>query len=66
MLEDKYNEMIDPEDKKGHRSLWILLAVVAALVLCSYCVLTLSAIIASVIAYSSDLYYDIAPWLSLA
>lgn len=65
-MDDKYNEMIDPTEKKGNRPLWILLAVVAALVLCSCCVLIFSGIIASAIAYTSDQYYYIAPWLSLA
>jgi len=58
-MAERYNGRVGPSEKKGNRTVWILLFVAAALVLCSCCVIILAGVIASVISFTSDTYYFI-------
>jgi flagellar basal body-associated protein FliL len=53
MTEETY-EMVEASEKKGSRTLWIILAVVAVILICCCCVVILAAIIIGLAGYSTS------------
>jgi len=64
MTEEVY-EMADAPEKKGGRTLWIILGIAAVIIICCCCVVILAAIIFGVANFTTDPYYYFSPLLSL-
>ena len=65
MAEETY-KMTDAPEKKGSRTLWIILAIAAALLIACCCVVILAAIIIGIVGYTTtDPNFLFSPLLSL-
>jgi flagellar basal body-associated protein FliL len=65
MTEETY-EMVDAPEKKGSRTLWIILAIVAVILIACCCVVILSAVILGIMSYATaDPYFLLTPLISL-
>jgi flagellar basal body-associated protein FliL len=65
MSEETY-EIADASEKKGSRTLWIILGIAAVIIICCCCVVILAAIIIGITSFTTDSYYYFNPLLSLA
>ena len=64
MAEETY-EMTDAVEKKGSKTLWIILGIAAVVIICCCCVVILAALIIGIASFTSDPYYFFNPLLSL-
>jgi len=64
MSEETY-EMVDASEKKGSRTLWIILGIAAVIIICCCCLVFLVAIIVGITTFATDPYYYFSPLLSL-
>ena len=64
MTEETY-EMVDASEKKGSKTLWIILGIAAVVIICCCCVVILAALIIGITSFTSDPYYFFSPLLSL-
>ena len=59
-------EMVDAPEKKGGRTLWIILAIVAVILIACCCVTIVAAVIIGIMSYPiPELYFHLIPLLSL-
>jgi len=64
MTEETY-EMADTSEKKGSKTLWIILGIAAVVIICCCCVVILAALIIGITSFTTDPYYFFSPLLGL-
>ena len=64
MTEETY-EMADTSEKKGNKTLWIILGIAAVVIICCCCVVILAAIIVGLASFTTEPYYFFNPLLNL-
>ena len=64
-MTEEYYETADTSEKKGNRTLWIILGIAAVVIICCCCVVILAAIIVGLASFTTEPYYFFNPLLNL-